>query len=594
MTLTSPTQRSTGTGDNSTTDFPYSFLVYTDAEVNVYIDNVLQTLTTHYTVSGVGSSGGNIEFVTAPATDEALVFVRATAQTQTTNFTPSGSFPAEANEDALDKLTQLAQKAQLGVDEGFGFDESVTDAGTVRVSSNAATRASKVLAFDSSGDLTDTQELGTNQGDWTTATAYVLRDIVNDSSNDNVYICNTAHTSTGTTPVSSNADVAKWDLIIDAAAVATSATNAATSASNASTSETNASTSASNAATSETNAAASAVTAAAAAATDVYVVSTGSANAYVLAPTNAITSYTAGNVYFMKANFANTGACTVNVSAVGAKNIKKFVGSGITDPVADDIESGGIYHLVYDGTQFLIVGLDNQDAVVTLAGDNTWTGLNTFTELKTVNSPDIWRNAPEAITRASDATFTVTDNAENQGIYIAGRPIRYADVAGTWSYGMVTGYSTGTVTLRGAPMTTSFDLLLEFGEMSRVASFPVYITSTFADAADADLIVTDMAINLHWPMGRAYCVGFDVICETADSGANDPRVNVDIAGANAVSSSNSSEGPEVTETIARTTTDITVANYDIDLYDVIEITTDANGSNNDAADLTLTLYFVVE
>ncbi len=45
---------------------------------------------------------------------------------------------------------------------------------------------------------------------------YNARDIVKDGSNNNVYLCNTTHTSTGTTPISSNADVAKWDLIVDA------------------------------------------------------------------------------------------------------------------------------------------------------------------------------------------------------------------------------------------------------------------------------------------------------------------------------------------------------------------------------------------
>jgi hypothetical protein len=53
--------------------------------------------------------------------------------------------------------------------------------------------------------------------------------LVKDASNSNVYRCNTAHTSTGTTPISSNADAAKWDLVIDAAAADASADAAAAS-----------------------------------------------------------------------------------------------------------------------------------------------------------------------------------------------------------------------------------------------------------------------------------------------------------------------------------------------------------------------------
>jgi hypothetical protein len=98
----------------------------------------------------------------------------------------------------------------------------------------ASDRANKILAFDTNGELAVTQELGTNRGNWATATTFNGRDIVKDSSNNNIYLCNTTHTSTGTTPISSNADVAKWDLIVDAAAASTSANAAANSASNSS------------------------------------------------------------------------------------------------------------------------------------------------------------------------------------------------------------------------------------------------------------------------------------------------------------------------------------------------------------------------
>jgi hypothetical protein len=54
--------------------------------------------------------------------------------------------------------------------------------------------------------------------------------MIKDTSNGNIYLANTSHTSSGAQPISSNTDAAKWDLIVDAASATTSATNAAASA----------------------------------------------------------------------------------------------------------------------------------------------------------------------------------------------------------------------------------------------------------------------------------------------------------------------------------------------------------------------------
>jgi hypothetical protein len=144
----------------------------------------------------------------------------------------------------------------------------------------ASDRANKILAFDSSGEISVTQELGTFKGNWAASTAYVVRDIVKDTSTNNIFIVNSAHTSSGSQPLTTNANSAKYDLLVDAAsattsasaaatsatAAATSATAAASSATTASTQASNASTSASTASTQATNAANSATAAAASAA----------------------------------------------------------------------------------------------------------------------------------------------------------------------------------------------------------------------------------------------------------------------------------------------------------------------------------------
>ena len=128
---------------------------------------------------------------------------------------------------------------------------------------SATDRASKVLSFDSSGELSVAQELGTFRGNWATAsTAYAIRDLVKDTSTNNIFIVTEAHTSSGSQPLTTNANSAKYSLIVDAASATTAQTNAASSATAAASSATTATTKASEASTSASNAASSATAAA--------------------------------------------------------------------------------------------------------------------------------------------------------------------------------------------------------------------------------------------------------------------------------------------------------------------------------------------
>lgn len=80
-----------------------------------------------------------------------------------------------------------------------------------------------------------------------------------------------------------------------------------------------------------------------------HMTSTGSSNAYVLTPSPAITSYSEGQRFTFKASFSNSGAATVNISGLGAKDIKKYVSTALD---ANDIPSGKVVEIRYDGTNF--------------------------------------------------------------------------------------------------------------------------------------------------------------------------------------------------------------------------------------------------
>lgn len=84
---------------------------------------------------------------------------------------------------------------------------------------------------------------------------------------------------------------------------------------------------------------------------------TGSSNAYIYTPvnTNYPTAYVQGEVYSFKANFANTGAATLNINSLGAKNIYKKGNSGVVALTGGEIQSGDLVSVAYDGTQFQLL-----------------------------------------------------------------------------------------------------------------------------------------------------------------------------------------------------------------------------------------------
>jgi microcystin-dependent protein len=81
--------------------------------------------------------------------------------------------------------------------------------------------------------------------------------------------------------------------------------------------------------------------------------STGSANAYLLAPDLPLAAYVVGERYSFRASFVNSGAATLNISALGAKPIKKVAASGKVNVAAGDIQSGQPVTVEYDGTDMV-------------------------------------------------------------------------------------------------------------------------------------------------------------------------------------------------------------------------------------------------
>ena len=256
------TRRVVFSGSAGVGPYAFTFEVLEQTDIAVYKNSVLLTLTTDYTVTINANGTGSITLVVAATGADTVTIIGSRAIERTTDFVTAGDLLASSLNEQLDSqivmIQQLAEENKRTMKAPSYDPADVADGGTANLTLPAAAdRANLVMAFDASGNPIATEEIGDWKGNWATATTYAKRDIVKDASNNNVYRANTAHTSSGSAPISGNADTAKWDLVVDAATAAASASAAATSESNAASSASTASSAASAAASSATDALAS-------------------------------------------------------------------------------------------------------------------------------------------------------------------------------------------------------------------------------------------------------------------------------------------------------------------------------------------------
>ena len=269
MTVSTTIIKSSHNGNGSTTTFAYSFKIFADTDLVVIIRSstgteTTKSLSTHYTVSGAGdASGGSITFTSGntPASGETVVIRRNVPQTQAIDYIANDPFPAETNEEGLDRTTMIAQQVSEEADRSIKLSRTNTMTST-EFTVGATDRANKILAFDSSGEISVTQELGTFKGSSATVTTspFVQRDIVKSTTTaelNNIYIC-VADSVVG----DSLTDTDHFALLVDAVSSATSATASASSATASASSATASANSATASANSATAAASSATSAA--------------------------------------------------------------------------------------------------------------------------------------------------------------------------------------------------------------------------------------------------------------------------------------------------------------------------------------------
>ena len=427
MTVSTTIIKNSHNGNGSTTTFAYQFKILQDSDLQVIIRSsngteTTKSLSTHYTVTGAGGNSGTVVFTSGniPANGETVVIRRNVPQTQVIDYIANDPFPAETHEEGLDRGTLVAQQISEEADRSIKLSRTNTMTST-EFTVGATDRANKILSFDSAGELAVAQELGTFKGNWSASTTYAVRDIVKDTSTNNIFMANTAHTSSGSQPLTSNTDAAKWDLIVDAATATSAASTATTQAG----------------------------------------IATTKAGE---AATSAATATTQANTATTQAGIATTKAGEAATSATGAENAKnaaeaaldtfddKFLGSKSSDPTVDNdgnaLTDGALYFnttlnvmKVYDlgNTQWkqLVPTTSQQANIDTVAANNT-----NITTVAGQISP-------------TNNISSVASNATNIGL-----------VGGSIANVNLVGGSIGNVNEVGNNMGT----VNEFGERYRVAS----------------------------------------------------------------------------------------------------------------------------
>lgn len=167
MTVASQTSHVEYTCNGATVNFAVPFRFLEDTHLAVYLKVLatgvrsLLTLDSDYTVSGANENdGGTVTTSSTYSSAYEIDIERAVPITQETDYEPNDPFPAEAHEDALDKLTMICQQLafqgeilQLTIDE-------IEDDLSVDVPNSRRYQSWAVACSDRSTPLTATAKVG--------------------------------------------------------------------------------------------------------------------------------------------------------------------------------------------------------------------------------------------------------------------------------------------------------------------------------------------------------------------------------------------------------------------------------------------------
>jgi len=159
------------------------------------------------------------------------------------------------------------------------------------------------------------------------------------------------------------------------------------------------------------------------------ITTTGSANAYVLTTGLSLAAYVNGQSFWIRASFANTGAATLNIDAIGAKNLRKNVAGTLTALASGDIFTGDYVRVTYNSASDVIVvaGLGQfqaLDATLTALAALSWSSgspLIQFTAADTVSltlTPSVSSITASQGAAAATPTASFTNTTDNASVCV--------------------------------------------------------------------------------------------------------------------------------------------------------------------------------
>jgi len=169
LDVSDDTPRVSYTATSGQTAFTVPFAFLEEDHLEVYQNDTLRTLTTHYTVTGEGDEdGGTVTLVTGATAGDSIVIVRSVPYELTTHIPLAGALDVAALNLQFTLLVMMMQ--QFDTDRVRSLRQPESDVTDLNELGTASERASKYLFFNASGQPTLVSSVSTSVA----ATAFML------------------------------------------------------------------------------------------------------------------------------------------------------------------------------------------------------------------------------------------------------------------------------------------------------------------------------------------------------------------------------------------------------------------------------------